>query len=292
MTDTREPADFAAHYPHLLSLAYRMLGSVSEAEDAVQEAWLRWEAAHGEVRSVRAFLSTVVTRLCLDRLKSARHTRERYVGEWLPEPWVAPTAAPELAHDVSVALMLALERLSPLERAAFLLHDVFEVGFPEIAIILGRSEAACRQLAARARAHVRSSRRRFVVPDEQQQRVAAAFFAAARTGDVEGLGRLLADGVVLHSDGGGRRTCAINPILGRDRVTRFFVGLARKHGPDRFAWSQHLTLNGLPGMLMLDSDGLLQTTTVQLGADGIEAIYLTRNPDKLAHLAGVTPGEG
>ncbi len=222
--------DFEPHRRRLRGLAYRMLGSVSDAEDVVQDAYLRWHAADREgVADPGAFLARVVARLCLDRLKAARQRRETYIGPWLPEPvldasaWT-PDDAGEIAADLSIALMLALER------AAFLLHDVFDLGFADIAAALGRREAACRQLAARARAHVRASRPRAPADPDAAARLAAGFMEAARSGDATALARLLAEDVAMHSDGGGRRVAARNVVHGRERVARFFVGLARKPG--------------------------------------------------------------
>jgi len=282
-------AAFLAQRPRLFALAYRMLGSVAEAEDLLQEAWLRWQAADRDaVASPGAYLARVVTRLCLDHLKSARVRRERYVGEWLPEPLVEPAPAlpGELAQELSVALLLALERLSPLERAVFLLHDVFEADFSEVAAALGRSEAACRQLAVRARAHVKAARPRFAVAPEEAEALALAFHRASREGDLAALRGLLAEEVVLHSDGGGRRAAARNPIRGRARVCRFYAGLARKfaQGPPpqaRFVW-----LNGAPGLLSLEADGLPQSVTLEIEAGRIATIYVVRNPEKLSHLSG------
>ncbi len=300
---TEAAHEFEAHRPRLTGLAYRMLGSVAEAEDAVQDAWLRWhQAERGAVRDPGAFLRRVVARLCLDRLKSARARRESYVGPWLPEPVLdaealrggAPPDAGEWADDLSFALMLALERLSPLERAAFLLHDVFDIGFAEVAAALGRGEAACRQLAARARAHVRAARpARFAVPPEEGERLAAAFLAAVRSGDPAALARLLAEDAVLQTDGGGRKAAALNPLLGRDRIARFFAGLARKARLPRAVVVRPARVNGLPGFVSLEEDGTLQTVAVEAAAGAlIGAIYIVRNPDKLRHLAPVLEGGG
>jgi len=195
-------ASFDPLRPTLVRIAYRMLGSVADAEDVVQDAFLRWLATdRAAVRVPGAFLRRVVTRLCLDQLKSARHSRETYIGPWLPEPIVADE---EEVDDVTLPLMLALERLSPLERAAFLLHDVFGVSFDEIAETVDRDPAACRQLASRARTHVRAARPRFDMPRERGMEIAEAFFAASRSGDMTALGALLAADVTLHADGGGK----------------------------------------------------------------------------------------
>jgi RNA polymerase sigma-70 factor (ECF subfamily) len=283
--------DFEPHRRHLTGLAYRMLGSVAEAEDVVQDAWLRWHdaAERGAVRDPGAFLRRVVARLCLDRLKSARARRETYIGPWLPEPVLDAEAlrgpgTGEWAEDLSFALMLALERLSPLERAAFLLHDVFDLDFAEVAAALGRSEAACRQLAARARAHLREARPRFAVPAEEGERLAAAFLAAGRSGDPAGLARLLAEDAVLHTDGGGRKAAALNPIRGCGRILRFYAGLARK-GRIPQAVVRPARINGLPGYVLLEADGTLQTVAIEAEDGAIAAIYVVRNPDKLGHLA-------
>ena len=209
-------ADFEPLRRHLMALAYRLVGSLAEAEDLVQEAYLRWhDTDRSAILNVRAYLSKVLVRLCLDHLKTARVRRENYVGEWLPEPVLDDNAltaetASEMADDLSVGLMLALERLSPLERAAFLLHDVFDFDFAEVAQTVGTSEAACRQLAARARAHVRESRPRFRVSQEDGARIVEAFLNATRTGDVQTLTRLLAEDAVLRSDGGGKKPAALH----------------------------------------------------------------------------------
>ena len=276
---------FIALRPRLRALAYRFLGSVADAEDVVQTAWLRWEGVdRGAVEDAEGYLLRIVARLCLDELKSARHRRETYIGPWLPEPVVEtdPLAGRAAAEEVSVALMLALERLSPLERAAFLLHDVFGSDFEDVAATLGRSPAAVRQLAARARTHVQEARPRFPVTPEEGQRIAGAFRAAVETGDAAAFGRLLAEDAVLRTDGGGVVTAAINPVVGRDRVARFFAGLARKarmgrdHSP---AW-----INGLPGYVTRFEDGSVQTTALEIEAGLIRAVYVVRNPEKLRSL--------
>jgi RNA polymerase sigma-70 factor (ECF subfamily) len=282
-------AAFEAHRRALIGLAYRMLGSRAEAEDVVQDAYLRWHAAdRAAIREPRRYLATVVTRLCLDRLKSARSHREVYVGEWLPEPVVDERFddddADALAQDISVALLLLLERLSPLERASFLLHDVFGLDFAEVAHALGRSEAACRQLAARARAHIEAGRPRFPASRDEASRLAAAFRAAMRSGDTAALRRLLADDAVLHSDGGGKKAAALNPIRGADKILRFFAGIVRKN-PELLAGDTRPALvNGLPGFMIRERDGTLNTVAIEPRAGRIAAIYLTRNPDKLRHI--------
>jgi RNA polymerase sigma-70 factor, ECF subfamily len=282
--------EFEAHRRHLTGLAYRMLGSLAEAEDAVQEAWLRWQAAdRGAVAAPRAFLSTIVTRLCLDQLKSARVRRETYVGPWLPEPVLdagalAAETASDYAHDLSVALMLTLERLSPLERAAFLLHDVFDMEFAEVARCLERNEAACRQLAARARAHVRAARPRFKPSVDEGARLAAAFRQAVASGDPAAIAKLLATDAVLYSDGGGKRLAALNPIRGSDKIARFFAGIARKERLE--SWRVRFAdINGLPGFVAAGPDGEARTTSFAVEEGSITAIYIVLNPDKLRRVA-------
>lgn len=287
--------DFEEQRPYLMRLAYRMLGSVADAQDIVQDAYLRWHAAQtGDVENARAFLSTIVTRLCLDQLKSARHRRETYIGPWLPEPLIEDIGQPdqdaeEIADDVSVALMLALERLSPLERAAFILHDVFDMDFGEIAGTLDRTEAACRQLAARARAHMRDRRVRYSVSPAEGEQVVVAFLAASRSGDVSVLREILAAEVVLTTDGGGRKIAALRPICGLSKVVRFFAGIARKAGGQEPKWIEPLLINGMRGFASIEWDGTLQTTALDIKANRITAIYITRNPDKLRHLSARVP---
>lgn len=267
--------------PKLRRVAYRMLGSVADAEDVVQEAFIRWiKADRSKVREPEAFLRRAVTRLCLDQLKSARRTRETYVGPWLPEPLVEE----DEVEDVTLPLMLVLERLSPLERAAFLLHDVFELEFEEVAAAIGRDAAACRQLAHRARAHVREARPRFKVDRQRGLALAEAFFAASRSGDTQALGGLLAADVSLHADGGGKRPAATEPLFGIDALMKAFERLAailRDH-PSKLVRVGFV--NGLPGFVTLEADGELQTTALEVEGDKIVAIYVMRNPDKLRHL--------
>lgn len=285
MSDARAHQDAAGSFdplrPRLTRVAYRMLGSVADAEDVVQEAFIRWMGAdRAAVREPEAFLRRTVTRLCLDQLKSARHRRETYIGPWLPEPVVED----EADEDVTLPLMLALERLSPLERAAFLLHDVFGVGFDEIAGTIGRDPAACRQLAARARAHVREERPRFQVEKQRGLEIAGAFFAASRSGDMAALGALLAADVSIHSDGGGKRPAAPQPILGFDHVMKVHKGLGVLYRKYRSTLVRTAMINGLPGFVTREADGELQTTALQIEDGKVSAIYVMRNPDKLRHL--------
>ena len=278
-------ADFEAERPRLLRLGYRMLGSVSEAEDIVQEAWLRWAARPESVDTPAAYLTRIVTRLCLDQLKSARARRETYIGAWLPEPLMGMTEAEEtISDDVTLTLMLAMERLSPLERAAFLLHDVFDMPLTDVATTLGREPAAVRQLASRARKHVQHARPRFTVQAKEADRIARAFFTAARDGDAAALSALLARDVEIHSDGGGKVIAFRNVVRGIDRALRLFSGLRRKY-TSAPTLVRTATINGLPGYVSIDRGDVLQTTALDVRDGQIIAIYIVRNPDKLRHLA-------
>jgi len=267
--------------PKLMRVAYRMLGSVADAEDVVQEAFIRWMATdRSVVRTPEAFLRSTVTRLCLDQLKSARRQRETYVGPWLPDPVVEE----DEADDVTLPLMLALERLSPLERAAFLLHDVFGLPFEEVAATIQRDEAACRQLAARARSHVREARPRFQVEKQRGLALAEAFFAASRSGDMTALGNMLAADVSVHSDGGGKRPAAMQPIVGFAAVMAFHEFLAAQFAKNGSKLVRTGLVNGLPGFITLEADGELQSTALDIEDGKVVAIYVVRNPDKLRHL--------
>jgi len=283
--NTAQPEDAAESFnplrPKLMRVAYRMLGSVADAEDVVQEAFIRWMATdRSVVRIAEAFLRSTVTRLCLDQLKSARRQRETYIGPWLPDPVVEE----DEQDDVTLPLMLALERLSPLERAAFLLHDVFGLGFEEVAATIQRDEAACRQLAARARAHVREARPRFQVEKQRGLALAEAFFNASRSGDMTALGAMLAADVSVHADGGGKRTAAMEPIVGFAAVMAFHEFLAAQFAKNGSKLVRTALVNGLPGFITLEADGELQTTALDIEDGKVVAIYVVRNPDKLRHL--------
>ncbi|HEX8902192.1 sigma-70 family RNA polymerase sigma factor [Vitreimonas sp.] len=275
----------------LTGLAYRMLGSRADAEDAVQDAFLRWSAAdRARVSNAEAYLVRVVTRLCLDKLKSAQARREVYVGPWLPEPVLdadalSPERHTELADDLSFALLLALDRLSPLERAAFLLHDVFDAPFSDVAMTLDRSEAACRQLAARARKAVREQRPT-PAPLQEHERLLAAFTQAAVSGDLAALKAVLAEDVVLLSDGGGRKLAALNPVRGADNIARFITSIVRKlNAANAETGAQVLTVNGAPALMLYLDGALDQVQMIAVENGRIAALYLVRNPDKLASLA-------
>ena len=280
-----DAAGAAASFDPLRSLltrvAYRMLGSVADAEDVVQDAFIRWLGTDRDaVREPAAFLRRTVTRLCLDQIKSARSQRETYIGPWLPDPLVEE----EEEDDVTLPLMLALERLSPLERAAFLLHDVFGVGFDEIAKTIDRDPAATRQLAARARTHVRDARPRYKLEKERGLEIADAFFAASRSGDMGALGALLAADVGMWSDGGGKRPAAMEPVLGYDIVLKLHRSLAVLFGKYGSTLVHTGMINGLPGFVTREADGEMQTTALDIEDGKVIAIYVMRNPDKLRHV--------
>lgn len=278
---------FEAQRPRLMRLGYRMLGSVSEAEDLVQDAWLRWTRVEGPIDDAAGWLVRATTRLAIDRLRAAKVRREAYRGPWLPEPLIEldPVDPVERAEDVSVAFLLALERLSPLERAVFLLHDVFDEDYGKIADTLGRTEPAVRQLAARARTHVSEARPRFKVPQEEGSRLARAFMTAAATNDFSALSDLLAEDAVLISDGGGKRKAALRPLVGREDVLALLKGIAWRsdEDPDAIRYLP-ARINGWPGVIMIRADGPA-TMAFEPGPDGkLKGVYMVRNPDKLAHL--------
>jgi RNA polymerase sigma-70 factor (ECF subfamily) len=277
---------FTAVRPELIGLAYRMTGSLATAEDIAQDAFLRWRATpRDHIETPRAFLLKTAARLSLDHIKSARVRRERYVGPWLPEPAVEDAEAPQhtalaRAQDVSVAMLLTLQRLSPAERAVFILHDLFDTPFPEIATLLHRTEPACRKLASRARLRLEQPETRFTVDDAEATRIATAFHRAAVAGDLVALRGLLAENAIFHSDGGGLRTAALQIVTGLEKCLRLFAGLARKRAtPPELLHAGRI--NGLPGYVTMEPDGLLQTTTLEVQDGRITAIYIVRNPEKL-----------
>jgi len=296
MSSNRPPEGdpLAPYRKRLTGLAYRMLGSRSDAEDVVQDAYLRFAGAQ-DVHNEEAFLVTVVTRLCLDRLKSAKTQREFYVGPWLPEPvfdadGLSAEAATELADDLSFALMLALERLSPLERAAFLLHDVFDRPFTEVAHTLDRTEAACRQLATRARRAVRGERPAPPAAPESHAKLLAAFCEAAATGDVAALASLLREDAIAISDGGGRKAAALNPIRGAPKIIRFILGVTGKNAGHDIRVVPVL-INGRAGALLYMDGEIDHTLSMAIDGEKIVAIYLVRNPDKLRHAPDAMSGK-
>jgi RNA polymerase sigma-70 factor (ECF subfamily) len=277
--------NFDRYRPLLFSIAYRMVGSVVEAEDVIQEAYLRWQnASEAEVRSSKAYLSAVVTRLCIDHLRSARVKREEYVGPWLPEPLLAeptPDVADTVALDesLSMAFLVLLESLTPTERAVFLLREVFDYGYPEISRLLGKSETNCRQIARRARESVAARRPRFEHSPEQQERLMQQFVRACSTGDMPALLELLADDVTLWSDGGGKARAALNPIHGSDKVARFFLGVLRKAPPTLAV--QPATINGQPGIISYADGNPLNVLTLDVADGRIKAVRIVANPEKL-----------
>jgi RNA polymerase sigma-70 factor (ECF subfamily) len=284
--------EFEQLRPLLFSIAYRILGSVSDAEDAVQETWLRYQASPTQPTSAKAFLSAVVTRISIDVLRSARVRREEYAGPWFPEPLLTdpyedPERSAELADSVSMAALLLLERLTPLERAVFVLREVFGFGFPEIASAVGRSEAACRQLAVRARRHMDAGRPRFEADRREREELAGRFFGALREGDVDGLQELLAPDVQLLGDGGGKAPALARTINGAEKVARVLASI--------FPWlvridvtSEPREVNGQPGAIFRDRDNkVLATLTLDVLDGRIQTIRSVSNPDKLGHVGPV-----
>jgi RNA polymerase sigma-70 factor, ECF subfamily len=284
--------EFQELRPLLFAIAYRILGSVAEAEDAVQETWLRYESSPTQPTSTKAFLSAVVTRISIDVLRSARVRRETYVGPWFPEPLLTdpyedPARSAELADSLSMAALLLLERLSPLERAVFVLREVFGFGFPEIAAAVGRSEPACRQLAVRARRHMEAGRPRFEADRREREELAARFFDALRNGDVDQLRQLLAADVSMVGDGGGKAPALPKSVIGADNVARvlasIFPVLARIE-----ASMEQRELNGQPGAIIRDRDGnVVGTMTLDVIGGQIQTIRSVANPDKLGHVGPV-----
>jgi len=277
---------FAACRPRLLGIAYGILGELTEAEDVVQDAWLRWDRADREVvRNAESFLVTVTTRLALDRLRAARARREVYVGPWLPEPLVTDAETPETkaieAERLSLALLGALERLNPVERAALVLRDVFDLEYAEIADALGKTPANVRQIASRAREHAGDPSRGRAVSEEQRQRLASAFLAAAVSGDVDQIRDLLAADAVMYSDGGGVVAAARKPIYGADKIARFMVGVQRKAAYPTDAVFTQIRVNGDPGVRMDSAvDGFLSIVAVEVADDVVQSIRFFTNPER------------
>ena len=284
--------EFEQLRPLLFSIAYRILGSVSEAEDVVQESWLRYDASAARPVSVKAYLCAVVTRISINVLRSARLRREIYVGPWFPEPLLAdpyqdPARSAELADSVSMAALLLLERLSPLERAVFVLREVFGFGFADIAASVGRSEAACRQLAVRARRHMDAGRPRFDADRDAREQLAGRFFDAFRDGDVAGLRALLAADVQLVGDGGGKAPQVAETIAGAENVARVLAALVPPFLRDGGLVQQH-QVNGHPGAIFRDRAGrIVNTWTLDILDGQVQTIRAVINPDKLAHLGPV-----
>jgi RNA polymerase sigma-70 factor (ECF subfamily) len=300
--DVREPRElrvgdlYEELRPYMFAIAYRMVGSVSDAEDIVQEAFLRFHRATNEgdvVESPKAYLSAVTTRLGIDHLRSARVRRERYVGQWLPEPLLTDEAPDvsqhaETADSLSLAFLVLLESLSPVERAVFLLREVFGYGYDEIARVVDKSEDNCRQIAVRARRQVDAKKPRFEASRQRKEELAQRFFAAAAEGDAEGLLGLLAADVVAYGDGGGKGPAFPRPVFGRDRVARLFAAFRARAEEFRVTSLQPATINGQPGAVFFDPDGHpIVVVSLDIAEDQVQAIRAVSNPDKLSHLHGL-----
>lgn len=276
---------FEEHRPTLERLAYRMLGSWADADDVLQEAYLRWTRAdRSNVESPRAFLHSIVSRLCIDQRRVIDARKETYIGPWLPEPAIETSASPEQAvertESISFALLTVLESLSPVERAAYLLRQMFDYDYAEIARLIGKSEVNCRQLVRRAEEHIHQRRPKFEAPIDQAERVTGAFLQACTTGDLNGLVQLLAADAVAYSDGGGKATAARVPVVGADRVAKFFVGITKKLPPGTEL--RLVRVNGRPGVMVIESEKVHNVMTLDVVDDKIVAVYVIRNPEKLA----------
>jgi RNA polymerase sigma-70 factor, ECF subfamily len=285
---------FQHHRALLFSIAYRMLGSVADAEDMLQEAFIRWQQTTGaEIQSPRAFLVTIISRLCINHLQSARVHREAYFGQWLPEPLLTnpadtPSATARFDESLSMAFLMLLERLTPMERAVFLLREVFDYEYSEIAQIVGQNESNCRQILRRARQHVTQGRPRFDPSPQQCEKLLQQFRETTSRGDMEGLLALLSSDIVLYADGGGKATAVPNPIYGPDRVARFLFGARRKFMPDRVV-TRVVQMNGQPGIVAYLDGRPFGALTIDVMGGRIFNIYIVRNPDKLERLPILPP---
>jgi RNA polymerase sigma-70 factor (ECF subfamily) len=280
MSDT-----FETYRPLMFAIAYRMMGSAMEAEDIVQDAYLRYQAAPAEsIRALKPFLTTVVTRLCLDQLKSARSQREEYIGHWLPEPLVtAPDGDLSALNDsLSMAFLVLLEQLNPVERAVFLLREVFDYEYSEVAAMVGKSEPACRQAFHRARQHINAQRPRFDSTPEEHSTIFGQFLQACAQGDMNGLVALLAADVTAWSDGGGKVSAALHPLLGRDKVAAFMLGLFKRRPQD--VSIEFAEINGRAGLIVREGQAVAVVITADVAGGQITALRLIRNPDKLRRL--------
>jgi RNA polymerase sigma-70 factor (ECF subfamily) len=281
-------AAFEELRPTLGRLAYRMLGSLPDADDVVQDAYLRWSAEdRGDVKSARAYLCAIVTRLCIDRRQSIEERKKRYIGPWLPDPVVEagagdPAGRMETAESVSIALLLVLESLTPVERAAYLLRRIFDYGYDEIGEILGKTGVNCRQLVSRAEEHIRARRPRFEARPEEAERLTSAFLAACSSGDMQGLLEVLAPDSVLYSDGGGKAAAALAPIVGHDRIARMFLGILKK-APAGLR-IRRVRVNGQPGLLAMVDGQVVQVLTFDVVDGRVATCYVVRNPEKLARV--------
>jgi RNA polymerase sigma-70 factor, ECF subfamily len=282
---------FERHRPLLFSIAYRMLGSVMDAEDVVQEAYLRWQRTAAEdIHSPSSYLSAIVTRLAIDRLRSAKARRERYVGPWLPEPLPTEQDPAVLDESLSMSFLVLLESLTPTERAVFLLREVFDYGYPEVASIVNKSETNCRQIARRARQSVAARRPRFESSPEQEERLMESFLEACTSGDMEGLLSLLSEDVTLWTDGGGKTRAALNPVHGADKVARFFSSILPKAPPGLLI--RRTRINGRPAFVGYFEDGSPQSVATFDAAEGsIRGIRFVVNPDKLQNIPRISRKE-
>ena len=282
---------FNQHRNLLFSVAYRILGTAADAEDAVQDAWIKWSAAdRAQVAEPKAYLTRIVSNVALERLRSTRYQRETYVGPWLPEPLMTdpapdPSEQAEMSDSLSIAFLAVLESLSPVERAVYLLREVFGYGYDEIARVVDRSEDNCRQLATRARRHIEAHRPRFAVPRERQEELTERFMEAVQTGDDEALVAMLAEDAVAYTDGGGKVRAAPRPIAGREQVARFLVVSARRGAKLTPFSVQNASVNGRPGRVLVGEDGaVVGVLEIDVDGDLIRAVRIVNNPDKLRHL--------
>ena len=280
--------DFNQYRSLLFAIAYRMLGSVMDAEDMVQETFLRWQQASAQnIKSTKAFLTTIVTRLCIDRLRSARVQREQYVGSWLPEPIVTeqssdPTTMAELADSLTMAFLVLLERLSPLERAVFLLREAFEYDYNEIGRIVEKNAANCRQIARRARQHLADQRPRFQASLRQQEQLTRKFMRASHQGDLQGLLDLLAEDITLWSDGGGQVVACLKPLHGAAKVAGFLRAIHRRYHKLGLDYDVELAhVNGQPGVIYTLDGNIESVVAVEIADNRIQSLYFVRNPNKL-----------
>lgn len=288
-------AEFERHRRRLFGLAYRMLGSVGDAEDAVQDTYLRWHRTdRAAIQTPEAWLVTACTRLCIDRLRAAKLERENYPGTWLPEPLVelevslpGADAAYEMADDLSMAMLMVMERLTPAERAAWLLRQAFDYDYPQIAVALKKSEAACRQLVSRAQKHLKDARPRFAADQAAARDLAKKFADATGAGDISRFVGLLAEDAMLWSDGGGKAAAALNVISGADKITRFFVGIAGKVPAD--VRRVFAVINGQPGWILFDGATPYLALAMDIVGDSVRNVFIVRNPDKLARLSAYAP---
>jgi RNA polymerase sigma-70 factor (ECF subfamily) len=274
------PETFNEYRPLLMSIAYRMLGTRADAEDAVQETFLRYQATQEEPSSPKALLATIITRLCIDELRSSRVQRERYVGPWLPEPVVTEGAKVEMAESLTMAFLVLLESLTPVERAAFLLHEVFDYNYTEIAGMIGKTEASCRQMVHRAKERITTRRRRFEPSPEETERITSQFLKTAQNGDVAGLMALFADDAVMISDGGGKVRAALNPVRGPSAIARFVMGVLKKIESFRPTYS--LTeINGQPAFVTSISGENISAAILDIQDGLVKKLFIVANPDKL-----------